>query len=143
VPLPARPHSQGAHYLGGRFVPPATRDKYGLVLPPYPGVQQCVRLGAGAAADARFDLWGAPAPAGAGAAAGGAAASADAPGPGGAAAGSGRAPADMRIKYEAGTLSEDDVDPDPFSQFDAWFREAAADPVRRVTGAWFAAARGI
>lgn len=32
------------HYLGGRFVPPAIRDKYHLRLPPYPGTALCVAL---------------------------------------------------------------------------------------------------
>ena len=32
------------HFLGGRFVPPHIRDKYGLVLPKYPGASQCVEL---------------------------------------------------------------------------------------------------
>ena len=42
-------HFQGAHhYLGGRFVPPAIRDKYRLRLPPYPGTSQCVRIGGAA-----------------------------------------------------------------------------------------------
>ncbi|CAN0865494.1 Pyridoxine/pyridoxamine 5'-phosphate oxidase 1, chloroplastic [Linum grandiflorum] len=33
------------HFLGGRFVPPAVRDKYKLRLPPYPGSSMCVRIG--------------------------------------------------------------------------------------------------
>ncbi|XP_020257472.1 pyridoxine/pyridoxamine 5'-phosphate oxidase 1, chloroplastic isoform X2 [Asparagus officinalis] len=33
------------HFLGGRFVPPAIRDKFGLKLPPYPGTSMCVRIG--------------------------------------------------------------------------------------------------
>ena len=32
------------HYLGGRFVPPEIRDKYGLRLPAYPGAAMCVKL---------------------------------------------------------------------------------------------------
>ena len=32
------------HFLGGRFVPPALAEKYGLCLPPFPGATQCVRL---------------------------------------------------------------------------------------------------
>lgn len=32
--------------MGGRFVPPAIRKKYGLVLPEYPGSAQCVKVGA-------------------------------------------------------------------------------------------------
>lgn len=36
---------EGAHYLGGRFVPPGIVAKYGLHgLPPYPGAEQVVRL---------------------------------------------------------------------------------------------------
>lgn len=35
----------GAHYLGGRFVPPGIADKYKLHgLPPFPGAEQVVRL---------------------------------------------------------------------------------------------------
>lgn len=33
------------HYVGGRFVPPSIVEKYHLVLPCYPGVEQCVRCG--------------------------------------------------------------------------------------------------
>ncbi len=33
------------HYLGGRFVPPFIRDRYGLELPEYKGASQCVRIG--------------------------------------------------------------------------------------------------
>lgn len=40
------------HYLGGRFVPPEIRDKFGLRLPEYPGTAMCVRLEAPAAAAA-------------------------------------------------------------------------------------------
>lgn len=32
------------HYLGGRFVPPEIRERYGLVLPRYPGASQCVPI---------------------------------------------------------------------------------------------------
>ncbi|KAK1278895.1 hypothetical protein QJS04_geneDACA019645 [Acorus gramineus] len=35
----------GHHFLGGRFVPPSIKDKYGLHLPPYPGTSMCVRIG--------------------------------------------------------------------------------------------------
>lgn len=99
-------------------MPPAIRDKYRLSLPPYPGTAQCVRLGPGPdpSAPARFDLWEAPAPEAARAASEAAA----------------RTPADMRIKYEAGTLTEEDLDPDPIRQFDQWFKQAAADPVRTL-----------
>ncbi len=33
-----------AHFVGGRFVPPAIIEKYALVLPPYPGAEQIARL---------------------------------------------------------------------------------------------------
>ncbi|XP_075159047.1 NAD(P)HX epimerase [Haematobia irritans] len=32
------------HYLGGRFVPPALKEKYQLNLPEYPGTETCVKL---------------------------------------------------------------------------------------------------
>lgn len=32
------------HYLGGRFVPPALREKYQLDLPEYPGTETCVDI---------------------------------------------------------------------------------------------------
>ncbi|XP_073830073.1 NAD(P)HX epimerase isoform X2 [Musca autumnalis] len=32
------------HYLGGRFVPPALKEKYQLDLPEYPGTETCVKL---------------------------------------------------------------------------------------------------
>lgn len=39
-------HFEGAHhYLGGRFVPPAIKEKYNLQLPTYPGTSSCVRIG--------------------------------------------------------------------------------------------------
>jgi len=34
----------GRHYVGGRFVPPFVAEKYGLRLPPYPGVSQVLEL---------------------------------------------------------------------------------------------------
>ncbi|KAL6748366.1 pyridoxamine 5'-phosphate oxidase [Haematococcus lacustris] len=38
-------HFQGvAHFLGGRFVPPALRQRFSLQLPPFPGSSQVVRL---------------------------------------------------------------------------------------------------
>ncbi|KAK9800858.1 hypothetical protein WJX73_000581 [Symbiochloris irregularis] len=41
-------HFDGAHhYLGGRFVPPAIKERYDLHLPEYPGTAQCVRIGGG------------------------------------------------------------------------------------------------
>jgi pyridoxal 5'-phosphate synthase / NAD(P)H-hydrate epimerase len=39
------------HYLGGRFVPPAIKEKYGLKLPAFPGVAQCVRVPAPGSSD--------------------------------------------------------------------------------------------
>jgi hypothetical protein len=35
-------HFNGAHYVGGRFVPPNIAQKYELSLPPYPGELLCV-----------------------------------------------------------------------------------------------------
>ncbi|KAI9222411.1 YjeF N-terminal domain-containing protein [Blastocladiella britannica] len=35
---------KGIHYLGGRFVPPATAQQFGLVIPQYPGTDQIVQL---------------------------------------------------------------------------------------------------
>lgn len=32
------------HYLGGRFVPPAIKERYSLHLPPFPGTSQCVLI---------------------------------------------------------------------------------------------------
>ncbi|TYZ68260.1 hypothetical protein PybrP1_005296 [[Pythium] brassicae (nom. inval.)] len=32
------------HYLGGRFLPKSLAEEFGLELPPYPGVEQCVKL---------------------------------------------------------------------------------------------------
>ena len=38
-------HFTGAHhYLGGRFVTPALAARFGLELPRYPGVEQCVKI---------------------------------------------------------------------------------------------------
>ena len=34
----------GVHYVGGRFVSPAFAEKHDLVLPEYPGAEQCVRV---------------------------------------------------------------------------------------------------
>ncbi|EKX54530.1 hypothetical protein GUITHDRAFT_156874 [Guillardia theta CCMP2712] len=33
-------HFKGHHFLGGRFVPPAIRDEFGLKLPTYPGLSR-------------------------------------------------------------------------------------------------------
>ncbi|PKA59496.1 Pyridoxine/pyridoxamine 5'-phosphate oxidase 1, chloroplastic [Apostasia shenzhenica] len=39
------------HFLGGRFVPPVIKDKFGLQLPQYPGTSMCVRIGKPKAVD--------------------------------------------------------------------------------------------
>lgn len=43
--LCAKKFSGPHHFLGGRFVPPSIKEKYGLKLPPYPGTSMCVRIG--------------------------------------------------------------------------------------------------
>jgi hypothetical protein len=103
---------QGAHhYLGGRFVPPAIREKYNLVLPAFPGVQQCVKLPATGSA---------------------AAAAAAGPAPAAAAAAGVPSPADMRISYELHGLLEAEAAADPLQQFEAWFKAAVECKVRDV-----------
>jgi NAD(P)H-hydrate epimerase len=99
------------HYLGGRFVPPAIRDKYNLVLPAYPGVQQCVKLPTADAAAAG------PVSTAAAAAEGAAAAV--------------PSPADMRISYELHGLLEAEAAADPLQQFDAWFKAAVESKVSK------------
>jgi NAD(P)H-hydrate epimerase len=42
--LCAKQFTGAHHYLGGRFVPPQIREKYNLVLPAYPGAEQCVKV---------------------------------------------------------------------------------------------------
>lgn len=37
-------HFQGAHYLGGRFVPPTIATKFGFEQPSFPGIQQVLLL---------------------------------------------------------------------------------------------------
>ncbi|TPX32596.1 hypothetical protein SmJEL517_g04264 [Synchytrium microbalum] len=45
APKPCALHFRGKHhYLGLRIVPPFIDKKYGLNLPEYPGIEQCVRL---------------------------------------------------------------------------------------------------
>ncbi|KXZ43893.1 hypothetical protein GPECTOR_78g81 [Gonium pectorale] len=97
-------HFKGAHhYLGGRFVPPAIRERFALALPPYPGTAMCVRIG-GAAASAT-------------AAAATAAATA-------------KKVADMRISYERGGLEEEAFSGrNPMDIFDEWFKAAVAGKV--------------
>eukprot|EP00878_Enallax_costatus_P008270 GHUV01008646.1.p1 GENE.GHUV01008646.1~~GHUV01008646.1.p1 ORF type:complete len:545 (+),score=109.88 GHUV01008646.1:3292-4926(+) len=100
APKLAARHFKGPHhYLGGRFVPPAIRDKYKLHLPPYPGTSQCVKLPSAATAAAT-------------AAGGSAAAAVD--------------PAEMRVSYEMHGLLEHEVDTDPLKQFDTWFKATVA-----------------
>jgi NAD(P)H-hydrate epimerase len=36
--------TQGVHYVGGRFMPPALAEKYALKLPEYQGANQFVRI---------------------------------------------------------------------------------------------------
>lgn len=38
--------------------------------------------------------------------------------------------ADMRITYDRGGLTEEDVLSDPLKQWDAWFKQAVAEKVR-------------
>ncbi|BBN00433.1 pyridoxamine 5'-phosphate oxidase [Marchantia polymorpha subsp. ruderalis] len=46
APKKCAKHFRGAHhFLGGRFVPPAVVEKYGLQLPAYTGSSMCVRIG--------------------------------------------------------------------------------------------------
>lgn len=45
APKKAAVHFSGRyHFLGGRFVPPALQEKYGLNLPPYPGTECVLQL---------------------------------------------------------------------------------------------------
>lgn len=87
----------------------ALQDKYHLRLPPYPGTSQCVRVGAPASGEKQ--------PVGAARSGNGA-------------GGSGVDPASIRLNYSlaesSGGLMESDVDPDPFKQFDQWFKVGAA-----------------
>ncbi|CAG9462228.1 unnamed protein product [Pedinophyceae sp. YPF-701] len=49
------------HFLGGRFVPPAIRERFNLQLPAFPATHQCVRIGGHAElniADMRVDYRG-------------------------------------------------------------------------------------
>jgi hypothetical protein len=105
-------------------VPPAVRERYNLVLPPYRGTAQCVRLPPSEAAAAA-----AAAAAPAGGAAISTAASAPSPSPAAAAAAAAAAGAaakvcDMRVSYEEHALLEAEAAADPLAQFDAWFRAA-------------------
>lgn len=45
APKKAAAHFSGRyHFLGGRFVPAALEEKYGLNLPPYPGTECVLQL---------------------------------------------------------------------------------------------------
>jgi hydroxyethylthiazole kinase-like uncharacterized protein yjeF len=35
---------KGRHFVGGRFVPPGIAEKYGIRMPPYPGVSQVMEM---------------------------------------------------------------------------------------------------
>jgi NAD(P)H-hydrate epimerase len=105
LPLLMTWHLQGRHhYLGGRFVPPAIRDKYNLVLPPYPGTSQCVRLSDNGSQQQQQQQQQRQAQH-----------LADV--------------ADMRISYEKHGLLEGDAAGDPLMQFDSWFKSAVEGQV--------------
>ncbi|KAL6779919.1 hypothetical protein ACKKBG_A14305 [Auxenochlorella protothecoides x Auxenochlorella symbiontica] len=111
------------HYLGGRFLTPDLAARYGLAdLPPFPGTQQCLRLGGAAAAATSGGLSGS-------AHGGGTAGSAPAPAP---APPTTAPPHDdlpgMRQSYTAGTLEESDAPADPLALFQRWFGDARAHP---------------
>ncbi|EFJ45948.1 hypothetical protein VOLCADRAFT_105746 [Volvox carteri f. nagariensis] len=104
------------HYLGGRFVPPAIRDRFQLRLPPYPGTAACVRIGGGAAESAAAATAATAAKAVVAAAAATVAVQAKV--------------ADMRISYERGGLQEADfAGRDPLGVFDEWFKAAVSGKV--------------
>lgn len=100
TPKLAARHFQGKwHYLGGRFVPPAIKERYKLQLPSYPGASQCVLLPPGPSPQASpQDVQDVQV-------------------------------SDMRVNYEQGGLLEADCDADPLQQFDRWFKEAVASQV--------------
>ncbi|MEW5301653.1 MAG: hypothetical protein WDW36_004500 [Sanguina aurantia] len=122
APKKAAQHFKGPHhYLGGRFVPPAIREKYQLHLPSFPGTSMVVRLDDNAGsfehpaqpwspvqAHPRRRRPAAPPPPGA-------ATPLTAAG----------AVADMRISYERGGLEEAHYrGRDPITVFDEWFKDA-------------------
>ncbi|CAL8471491.1 g11033 [Coccomyxa elongata] len=82
------------HYLGGRFVPPAIKEKYKLKLPPYPVTSQCVKLSGGKAdcGETKVD----PA----------------------------AIRLNYSLADANGGLLESDVNADPIKQFDRWFKDA-------------------
>ncbi|MEW5310909.1 MAG: hypothetical protein WDW38_002663 [Sanguina aurantia] len=108
APKKAAQHFKGPHhYLGGRFVPPAIREKYQLHLPSFPGTSMVVRLDDNAGASTAAAASSAAAP--------GAATPLTAAG----------AVADMRISYERGGLEEAHYrGRDPITVFDEWFKDA-------------------
>ena len=104
------------HYLGGRFVPPAIRDKYNLILPPFPGTSQCVKLPSDDQQQQQQQqqqhvqeqaqhL---------------------------------AAVADMRVSYEKHGLVEGELAGDPLTQFDQWFKAV----VQGQVGGWVGVRRG-
>ena len=95
------------HYVGGRFVPPNLAAKYGLKIPRYPGVQQCVAIN-GTGSKRNND-----------------AAQPDAPK-------KEASLAAMRMTYTAGCLEERRVSDDPWSQFGEWFEEARNSGVKEA-----------
>ena len=48
--------------------------------------------------------------------------------------------ADLRIEYKKGSLDENDVDKNPFEQFNKWFKEAIASKIPEVNAMAFATA---
>jgi NAD(P)H-hydrate epimerase len=44
APKPLVKWFRGRHFLGGRFVPPDVAQKYDIVIPEYPGIDQVVEL---------------------------------------------------------------------------------------------------
>ncbi|GJP56541.1 hypothetical protein CLOM_g15605 [Closterium sp. NIES-68] len=128
------------HYLGGRFVPPAIRTRYNLRLPPFPGTEQCVRIGGGAGraegggSDAAGGKAASDGAGGAGAerGAGGSSGGGSGCGGGGGSSGGTAATVDvasLRREYSGRALLEKEVQPDPIAQFQAWFSEALAASV--------------
>lgn len=46
APKPLVKYFKGRHFVGGRFVSPGIKEKYGLEVPEYEGVEQVVEVGA-------------------------------------------------------------------------------------------------
>lgn len=45
----------GRHFVGGRFLPPSVAERYGVRMPPYPGVAQVMEITEGMVASAKAD----------------------------------------------------------------------------------------